>query len=137
MKPFVLDCSVTMAWCFEDEAAGYADRVLKKLAKREAVVPAIWPLEVANVLLVGERRKRLTKADSSRFLKLLQGLPITIDVQATSRAFGDIISVARSLTISAYDAAYVELAMREGLQLATRDDSLHKAASKNGIKRVK
>ena len=137
MKPFVLDCSVTMAWCFEDEAAGYADRVLKKLAKREAVVPAIWPLEVANVLLVGERRKRLTKADSSRFLELLQGLPITIDVQATSRAFGDIISVARSLTISAYDAAYVELAMREGLQLATRDDSLHKAASKNGIKRVK
>ena len=137
MKPFVLDCSVTMAWCFEDEAAGYADRVLKKLAKREAVVPAIWPLEVANVLLVGERRKRLTKADSSRFLELLQGLPITIDVQATSRAFGDIISVARSLTISAYDAAYVEPAMREGLQLATRDDSLHKAASKNGIKRVK
>ena len=137
MKPFVLDCSVAMAWCFEDEAADYADRVLKKLAKREAVVPAIWPLEVANVLLVGERRKRLTKADSSRFLELLQGLPITIDVQATSRAFGDIISVARSLTISAYDAAYVELAMREGLQLATRDDSLHKAASKNGIKRVK
>ncbi len=126
-----------MAWCFEDEAAGYADRVLKKLATREAVVPAIWPLEVANVLLVGERRKRLTKADSSRFLELLQGLPITIDVQATSRAFGDIMSVARSLTISAYDAAYVELAMREGLPLATLDDSLNKAASMSGIKRVK
>ncbi len=126
-----------MAWCFEDEAAGYADRVLKKLATRAAVVPAIWPLEVANVLLVGERRKRLTAADSSRFLELLHGLPITIDVQATSRAFGDIMSVARSLTISAYDAAYVELAMREGLQLATLDDSLNKAALKNGIKRVK
>ncbi len=126
-----------MAWCFEDEAAGYADRVLKKLATREAVVPAIWPLEVANVLRVGERRKRLTAADSSRFLTLLQGLPITIDVEATSRAFGDIMSVARNLTISAYDAAYVELAMREGLQLATLDDSLNKAASKNGIKRVK
>ena len=137
MKPFVLDCSVAMAWCFEDEAAGYADRVLKKFTTREAVVPAIWPLEVANVLLVGERRKRLTKADNSRFLELLQGLPITIDVQATSRAFGDIMSVARSLTISAYDAAYVELAMREGLQLATLDDSLNKAALKNGIKRVK
>ncbi len=126
-----------MAWCFEDEAAGYADRVLKKLATREAVVPAIWPLEVANVLLVGERRKRLTKADSSRFLELLQGLPITIDVQATSRAFGDIMSVARSLTISAYDAAYVELAMREGLYLATLDGSLSKAASKVGVKRIK
>ena len=137
MKPFVLDCSVAMAWCFEDEAAGYADRVLKKLVTREAVVPAIWPLEVANVLLVGERRKRLTKADSSRFLELLQGLPITIDVQATSRAFGDIMSVARSLTISAYDAAYVELAMREGLPLATLDDSLNKAASMSGITRVK
>ncbi len=126
-----------MAWCFEDEAAGYADRVLKKLATREAVVPAIWPLEVANVLLVGERRKRLTKADSSRFLELLQGLPITIDVQATSRAFGDIMSVARSLTISAYDAAYVELAMREGLHLATLDGSLGKAALKLGVKRIK
>ena len=126
-----------MAWCFEDEAAGYADGVLQKLAKREAVVPAIWPLEVANVLLVGERRKRLTKADSSRFLELLQGLPITIDVQATSRAFGEIMSVARSLTISAYDAAYVELAMREGLNLATLDGRLSKAASKIGVKRVK
>ena len=126
-----------MSWCFEDEAAGYADGVLKKLAKREAVVPAIWPLEVANVLLVGERRKRLTKADSSRFLELLQGLPITIDVQATSRAFGEIMSVARNLTISAYDAAYVELAMREGLNLATLDDRLSKAASKIGVKRVR
>ncbi len=126
-----------MAWCFEDEAAGYAERVLKKLATREAVVPAIWPLEVANVLLVGERRKRLTEAESSRFLELLQSLPITIDVQATSRAFGDIISVARSLTISAYDAAYVVLAMREALPLATLDDSLSKAASKIGVKRVR
>ena len=128
---------MAMAWCFEDVAAGYADRVLKKLAMREAVVPAIWPLEVANVLLVGERRKRLTKADSSRFLELLQGLPITIDVQAASRAFGDIMSVARSLTISAYDAAYVELAMREGLHLATLDENLRNAASKIGVKRVK
>ena len=126
-----------MAWCFEDEAAGYADGVLQKLAKREAVVPAIWPLEVANVLLVGERRKRLTKADSSRFLELLQGLPITIDVQATSRAFGEIMSVARSLTISAYAAAYVELAMREGLHLATLDENLRKAVSKVGVKRVR
>ena len=126
-----------MAWCFEDEAAGYADGVLQKLAKREAVVPAIWPLEVANVLLVGERRKRLTKADSSRFLELLQGLPITIDVQAASRAFGEIMSVARSLTISAYDAAYVELAMREGLHLATLDENLRKAVSKVGVKRMR
>ena len=126
-----------MAWCFEDEAAGYADGVLKKLATREAVVPAIWPLEIANVLLVGERRKRLTKADSGRFLELLRALPITIDVLGTSRAFVEILSVARDLKVSAYDAAYVELAMREGLHLATLDDSLGKAASKIGVKRVK
>ena len=94
-----------MAWCFEDEAAGYADGVLKKLATREAVVPGIWPLEIANVLLVGERRKRLTKADSGRFLELLRALPITIDVIGTSRAFVEILSVARDLKISAYDAA--------------------------------
>ncbi len=125
-----------MAWCFEDEAAGYADAILKKLAAREALVPCIWPLEVVNVLLVGERRKRLTKADSGRFLELLRALPISIDVLGTSRAFGEVLSVARDLKISAYDAAYIELAMREGLHLATMDDDLRKAASKTGVQRL-
>jgi predicted nucleic acid-binding protein len=116
-----------MAWCFEDEADGYADAILGKLESAEAVVPSLWPLEVANVLLVGERRKRLSEASSSRFVELLRSLPITIDEETSRRAMGAILS------LSAYDAAYIELAMREGLALATLDKRLASAASQSGV----
>lgn len=133
MMRFVLDCSVAMAWCFEDEADGYADAILGKLESAEAVVPSLWPLEVANVLLVGERRKRLSEASSSRFVELLRSLPITIDEETSRRAMGAILSLGRELSLSAYDAAYLELAMREGLALATLDKRLASAASQSGV----
>jgi predicted nucleic acid-binding protein len=76
---FVVDNSVVMAWCFEDEPAGYAEAVLETLETCEAVVPAIWPLEVGNVLLAAERKKRLSEADVFRFLALLSDLPITVE----------------------------------------------------------
>jgi predicted nucleic acid-binding protein len=125
-----------MAWCFEDEADEYADSVLDLLADSETVVPSIWTLEVANVLLVAERKKRLTKADSSRFVKLLRELPITIDQETPDRALSEILPVGRQLGLSAYDAAYLELAMREGIALATRDNGLKQAAQKCGVKLV-
>lgn len=125
-----------MAWCFEDEADEYADSVLDLLADSETVVPSIWALEVANVLLVAERKKRLTKADSSRFVKLLRELPITIDQETPDRALSEILPVGRQLGLSAYDAAYLELAMREGIALATRDNGLKQAAQKCGVKLV-
>ncbi|MDQ7792035.1 MAG: type II toxin-antitoxin system VapC family toxin [Clostridia bacterium] len=136
MKRFIVDCSVVMAWCFEDEADEYADSVLDLLADSETVVPSIWALEVANVLLVAERKKRLTKADSSRFVKLLRELPITIDQETPDRALSEILPVGRQLGLSAYDAAYLELAMREGIALATRDNGLKQAAQKCGVKLV-
>ncbi|RJX17450.1 MAG: PIN domain-containing protein [Desulforudis sp.] len=136
MKRFIVDCSVVMAWCFEDEADEYADSVLDLLADSETVVPSIWTLEVANVLLVAERKKRLTKADSSRFVKLLRELPITIDQETPDRALSEILPVGRQLGLSAYDAAYLELAMREGIALATRDNGLKQAAQKCGVKLV-
>lgn len=134
MSRFVLDCSVTMAWCFEDETHPFADAVLDRLAGAEAVVPSIWPLEVANVLLVAKRRKRLTYAESARFIELLRGLPIAVDPEAPARAFDQVLAIAGQHRLSSCDAVYLELAMREGLALATLDDHLSKAAAKLSVK---
>ncbi|OPY60708.1 MAG: tRNA(fMet)-specific endonuclease VapC [Syntrophorhabdaceae bacterium PtaU1.Bin034] len=134
LKPFVMDCSVVMAWCFEDEADAYADSVLDSLSDSGAIVPSIWPLEIANVLLVAERRKRLTEADSLQFVRLLSELPIVVDQETSERAFSEILFIGRQQTLSSYDAAYLELAMREGAALATRDKALIEAAHKCGVK---
>ena len=115
---FVLDCSVTMAWCFDDEATPYTDGVRDSLADLRAVVPSIWPLEVANATIVGERRKRLDEARSRRFIHLLEMLPIAVDEETSNRAFSDISHLARAYQLSAYDAAYLELAVRRGLPMA-------------------
>jgi predicted nucleic acid-binding protein len=135
LKRFVLDCSVTLAWCFEDEVDDYADAVLEALLAGEALVPPVWPLEVANVLAVGERRKRLTPAQSLRFTDLLQSLPIVIDADSVQRPLTDILSMARELVISSYDASYLDLAVRSGLPLATRDGGLITAAKRYGVTR--
>jgi predicted nucleic acid-binding protein len=137
VKPFVLDCSVAMAWCFEDECDKYADAVLEALSGTEAVVPAIWPLEVANVLLVAERRKRLMKADTARFAELLGGLPIVVEWMNSESVLSRVLDNAREFRLSAYDAAYLELAMRQGLALATRDKALRAAAKKGGVRLFK
>jgi hypothetical protein len=83
---FVLDGSVTLAWCFPDEHAPYPQSVLDALDSAEAVVPALWPLEIANVLLAGERRKRCTPADTATWMTFLASLPITVDGETTARA---------------------------------------------------
>src|SRR5438270_6411597 len=117
-RGFVLDCSVTMAWYFKDEANAYANSVRRSLNGGRALVPALWPLEVANILVLGERRRRSTVADTSKWLGYLQLLPIRIDDETPARAWSEILQVARSYRLSAYDAAYLELALRLGLPLA-------------------
>lgn len=131
---FVLDGSVTMVWGFEDEADAYADAILNKMPQLQAHVPALWPLEVANVLLVGERRRRITLADSARFLAILGTFPIAVDDETTARAWVETIHLARAHKLSSYDAAYLELAIRRGLPLATIDKDLKKAAITIGVK---
>ncbi len=133
MTRFVLDCSVAMAWCFEDEADAYTDGVLRALTQRTAVVPALWPLEVANVLLVAERRRRLSGADMIRFLDLLAGLPILVDGPLGVHDLAIILPLGRQYHLSAYDAAYLHLAMRERLPLATHDRGLRAAAKVAGV----
>ncbi|MDD5263186.1 MAG: type II toxin-antitoxin system VapC family toxin [Methylacidiphilales bacterium] len=133
MNRFVLDNSVVMAWYFEDEANDFTASILESLASSEALVPTIWPLEVANVLLVGERRGRSTEARTSRFIALLDALPIRVDAATSQHALAGILTLAREQRLSAYDAAYLELAMREGVSLATQDQALRRAAEACGV----
>lgn len=133
MSRFVVDCSVTMAWCFADELDEYADSVLGALSRSDATVPALWSLEVANTLIQGERRRRLVVADSQRFLDLLESLPIQVDGETAMRATGATLAVGREYGLTIYDATYLELAMREGLSLATSDRKLRTAIKSAGV----
>jgi predicted nucleic acid-binding protein len=132
-ESFVLDGSVSMAWHFKDEADAYADAIAARFPGAQAMVPTIWPLEVANAVLTGERRKRSTEAQATRWLSYLASLPITIDDESKLRAWSDVLSLARAHNLSAYDAAYLELALRRGLPLATLDNKLKAAATSIGI----
>ena len=133
MSRFVLDCSVTAAWCIEDEANPSTDRLLDSLQSGEALVPALWPLEISNVLLTAERRRRLTRVQSLQCLEMLRSLPIVVDESTSSRAMGETLSLARDQNLSVYDAAYLELSIREALPLATRDRILAGAAKRCGV----
>jgi predicted nucleic acid-binding protein len=133
MSLFVLDASVTLAWFFEDEVSAYTSAVLESLRRHQAHVPGIWPLEVVNVLLVGERRGRCTEARSSRFLGLLSVLPIHVMSVADMSIPADLLSLARRHGLSAYDADYLRLAIRDGVPIATQDKKLAKAASESGV----
>ncbi|WP_446008171.1 type II toxin-antitoxin system VapC family toxin [Candidatus Electrothrix sp.] len=130
MADFVVDNSIVMSWCFDDEEDDYADSVLTALETMTAGVPAVWPLEVANVLLVAERRKRLTKSDTIRFLELLRELSVEVIQEASQRVTSEIIALAREQQLSSYDASYLDLAIRKGLPLATLDARLRTAAKK-------
>ena len=120
-----------MAWCFEDEAVQATDAALDRLAGEEAVVPGLWQLEVANVLLVAERRGRITEAQATRFLDLLGSLPIRID-QSSGDSMA-ILAAGRRHGLSAYDAAYLVLAERLALPLATVDAKLRAACQHAGV----
>jgi predicted nucleic acid-binding protein len=130
---FVIDNSVVMSWCFKDETNPYADAVLDRLLESTAFVPSIWPLEVVNVLLVAERRKRLKEADSVRFITLLSQLPIVVEYEPTERIMKDLLALARTNDLSSYDAYYLDLSMRKGISIATLDTQLKKAAKKTDV----
>ncbi|HYY27959.1 MAG TPA: type II toxin-antitoxin system VapC family toxin [Chthoniobacterales bacterium] len=132
---FVLDGSLTMGWCFEDEASPETDEIQDWLiAGACAYVPTLWHLEIANVLLACERRNRITEADSVRFLAVLVLLNITTDHQTEQHAGKTTLGLARQHGLSVYDAAYLELAMRLGLPLASKDEALREAARAVGLR---
>jgi predicted nucleic acid-binding protein len=122
-----------MAWYFADEATAYTDAVRDSLVAQQAVVPTLWSLEVANVLVMGERRKRSTEGQAARWLRLLSALPIVIDSETPFRAFDSILTLARHHRLTAYDVAYLELAVRRALPIATLDENLKQAALAQGV----
>ena len=124
---------MALAWAFEDEAEGYPDATLEALSGGEgAIVPDLWGYEVVNALVAGERRKRILPAESVRFLTLLRGLPIEFEALSFEGA-SDLASLAREHGLSAYDAAYLAVAVRRGIPLATLDRSLREAANRSGV----
>ncbi|HUJ06302.1 MAG TPA: type II toxin-antitoxin system VapC family toxin [Streptosporangiaceae bacterium] len=132
--PFVVDASVTLAWCFEDEASPHTDAILDLLSDDTAVVPSLWELEVSNVLLLGERSRRLTESQTARFVALLGQLPILVD--SASVTMEAVLAVGGHHALTAYDAAYLVLAEREGVPLATLDTKLRNAARAVGVQLI-
>jgi len=130
----VIDASVALAWCFPDEGSGYADAVLVELNGNSILVPAVWALEVANGILVGERSKRLHQPEIRRFITLLENLSIVQDVQSLSEYVRNVLPLAREYGLSAYDAACLELSVRYSAPLATLDRRLQKAGQSAGVK---
>lgn len=137
LPSFVLDASMSLAWCFMDEQSSSAALVLGSLAKHRAIVPALWPFEIANSLWMGERRKRSIEENTVRWLDFLSHLAIVVDDQRTANLWRPLLGLAREHEISVYDAAYLELALRLSLPLATLDRRLQHAAKKAGIKLYK
>ena len=132
---FVLDCSITMAWFFEGEAGAAPDTLLDRLNEGgRAIVAQHWPLEVGNTLLIGERRRRSTPADSVHFVGILNALAIEIDEETGAKATTATLDLARHHGLTLYDGAYLELAMRRKLPLATLDKELRTAARKIGVR---
>lgn len=130
----VVDASIALSWCFEDEGSALSDAVLELLERTRAVAPAVWPLEVANGLRSAERRGRLDEHAIATATQLLMTLPIDVEEGAgLEEAVGRILPLARSLGLSVYDAAYLDLATRRGLPLATADEQLARAAEASGV----
>ena len=136
MTAFVLDNSVAMRWLLATNKPSdqlYADSVLKSLVDAEAVVPNLWHLEAANVLLSATSRKDIEISAIERFTAQLEDLPITVDTLTANQVFGHTMSLAKAYRLSSYDAAYLELALRQGLPIATLDKDLLKAARRSDI----
>jgi len=125
---FVLDNSVVMAWGLREERTDEAHRVMRMLGQAKALVPAVWPLEFADAMLVAERRKRLSEADAAWLRESILSLPISVEADTTAHVLSAVLALAREQSLSVYDASYLDLAMREGLPLATLDDRMGAAA---------
>ena len=133
MSGFVIDASIALAWCFDDEATAATSALLDRFEDEHAEVPSLLHLELANALALSERKGRVTPARASEFIALIGGLPIVTDELTANLALSIVLNLARSERLSAYDASYLELAMRRGVPLATKDDDLAKAARRVGV----
>jgi predicted nucleic acid-binding protein len=130
---FVVDASVTLAWFIDGEATPFTEAVLSRLDAESAFVPPIWTYEVANVLMMSERRGCMTRAQVTAALDRLRGLPIEVDEDSMAHAWDQVLELARQFNLSVYDASYLDLAGRLRLALATNDDRMRGAALGFGL----
>jgi len=131
--PFVVDASLTLSWAFDGEATPFTRSVARSLQTVHAETPSLWPFEVANGLAIAERRGRITPGGLAEFLEWLRVAPIRVEQRPASWLLQSILPLARAHRLSAYDAAYLDLAMRDGLPLATLDGDLRAAARAVGV----
>jgi predicted nucleic acid-binding protein len=134
LSQVVVDASIALAWCFPDETSDYADAVLVALEGQTMLVPSVWSLEIANAVLVGERRQRLNQPEIKQFTTLLESLSVVQDTRSIAKHINDVLPLARTHGLSAYDSAYLELSIRHSAPLATLDDKLQKAAKLAGVR---
>lgn len=133
MSAVVIDSSIALSWCFEDEASPETDDLFERVRREGAIVPGLWHLELGNVLLQAEKRGRINSKDVGVRLDLIADLPIVTDQETTPRAWREILTMARNDRLTTYDATYLELAVRRGLPLLTKDDELARAARRLGV----
>lgn len=134
MTRFVLDASVALSWFFDDEYSSYADFVAGAMSNHQVIVPAIWPLEIANAFLTATRRGRFPEGAIPDLLENVRQLGLEIDQELTPMTLADAaVVVGLAYGLSSYDACYLELAVRRGLRLATQDHKLQRAASQAGV----
>ena len=132
--PFVADASIGLAWIHPSQSTEFTRTLLAQVEVGTTVhVPAVWPLEIGNALLVAVRRKLITENERRSALSLLSRLNIKVDAETASLAWTAISDLAAKYTLSVYDASYLELALRKALPLASRDEPLRAAARKNGV----
>jgi predicted nucleic acid-binding protein len=131
---FIVDCSVTVAWCFDDEATVELDLLLDRVQREGAVVPPLWISEAANVLLLAQRRGRIDRETMQERLALLDMLPIETDNMASGPVWrSSVLTLADAEALTFYDATYLELAIRRGLPLASSDVAPRRAARRRGV----
>jgi predicted nucleic acid-binding protein len=131
LSAFVLDCSVTISWFMPDESFDF--NFLNKVSKEGAIVPSLWPLEIGNVLLMSERKMRITLEQRQKALHVLTELPIIVDTMTSNNAWLETMELAERCNLTLYDASYLELSLRRSLPLATFDKQLKKAAGLSGV----
>lgn len=130
---FVVDSSVALAWCFMDEATAETEKLLHRMVGETAAVPSWWFVEIANVLALAEKKKRITPVQVAGFITLVEGFDLEVDDQAAGRALDHLLALCRAHGLTAYDAIYLDLALRQKLPLATLDEPLRKAARAAGV----
>jgi predicted nucleic acid-binding protein len=137
VKPVILDCSIAITWCFQDETTDYSDFILDYVRKESALVPSLWLSEITNVLLVAIRKKRIDWAGALAFLEAISKLPIRVGSISSRESFSDILQLAEKNNLTTYDATYLYLAIREKKPFATLDLDLKSAARKYKLPKLK